>query len=101
MAEYGRNLISEKRARPTDDMLSVVVHASLDDAEPPTLSDDELYAFFSLFFSAGAETTRNAFAGGLLALLDEPDQISALLSVLELLVYSVEEIIRWTTTLPP
>jgi cytochrome P450 len=100
MAEYGRSLIAEKRSNPTDDMLSVVVHASLDDAEPPALSDDELYAFFSLLFSAGAETTRNAIAGGLLALLDEPDQLDALRADLGQLDTAIEEIIRWTTPSP-
>jgi cytochrome P450 len=100
MTEYGRRLIAEKRVNPTDDMLSVVVHASLDDAEPPTLSDDELYMFFSLLFSAGSETTRNAIAGGLLALLDEPEQLDALRADLGYLDNTVEEIIRWTTPSP-
>ena len=39
------------------------------------MSDLELYLFFSLLFSAGAETTRNAVAGGLLALADHPEQL--------------------------
>jgi cytochrome P450 len=100
MNEYGRALIAEKRAHPTDDMLSIVVHASLDDAEPSMLTDDELYAFFSLLFSAGAETTRNAIAGGLLALLDEPEQLAALRADLRYLDTTIEEIIRWTTPSP-
>ena len=58
-------------------MLSVVVHATLDEVDPPTLSELELYAFFFLLFSAGSETTRNAIAGGLLALLERPDQLDA------------------------
>ncbi len=48
-------------------MLSTVIHAELPDEDPPRLSDDELSAFFSLLFSAGAETTRNAIAGAMLA----------------------------------
>ena len=75
MLEYGSALIAAKREHPTDDMLSVVVHAELDGADPPRLTDIELYAFFSLLFAAGSETTRNAIAGGLLALLDDPDQL--------------------------
>ena len=39
-------------------------------------SEIELYLFFSLLFSAGAETTRNAVAGGLLALVEHPDQLA-------------------------
>ena len=49
-------------------MLSVVVHAELPDEDPPALTDIELYMFFSLLFAAGSETTRNAIAGGLLAI---------------------------------
>ena len=59
-------------------MLSTVIHAELADADPPRLSDDELSAFFSLLFSAGAETTRNAVAGAMLAFLEWPDQLDLL-----------------------
>jgi cytochrome P450 len=100
MFAYGNELIAEKRARPGDDMLSVVVHATLDDADPPRLTDGELYAFFSLLFSAGAETTRNAIAGGLLALAERPDQLQRLRDDPTLLPTAVEEIIRWTTPSP-
>lgn len=78
MYAYGQELIASKRANPTDDMLSVVANATVDDATAPALSDLELYLFFSLLFSAGAETTRNAVAGGLLALAEHPEQLRAL-----------------------
>jgi cytochrome P450 len=100
MVAYGRALIAEKRARPTDDMLSVVVHARLDDADPPTLTDGELYMFFSLLFAAGSETTRNAIAGGVAALLAHPDQLDALRRNLGLLPTGIEEVLRWTTPSP-
>ena len=95
MYEYGRQLIAAKRAEPTDDMLSVVANAA--DAE---LSDLELYLFFSLLFSAGAETTRNAVAGGLLALIEHPDQLRRLRSEPDLLGSAIEEMVRWTTPSP-
>jgi cytochrome P450 len=76
MFAYIKGLIAEKRERPTDDMLSAVVQARLEDEDPPTLTDDELLLFFSLLFAAGSETTRNAIAGGLAALLDNPDQLA-------------------------
>ena len=97
---YAAALIAEKRARPTDDMLSVVVHATLDDVEPPELSELELFAFFFLLFSAGSETTRNAIAGGLLALLERPDQLDDLRTDLRALPSFVEEVLRWTTPSP-
>jgi cytochrome P450 len=76
------------------------VHATLADVEPPTLTDGELYAFFSLLFSAGSETTRNAIAGGLLALLERPDQLASLRAVPTLLPTAMEEMLRWTTPSP-
>ena len=70
MYSYGQELIASKRVSPTDDMLSVVANATVDNdgLSASLLSEVELYLFFSLLFSAGAETTRNAVAGGLLAL---------------------------------
>ncbi len=100
MFEYGSALIASKRARPTDDMLSVVVHATLADVDPASLTDAELYAFFSLLFAAGADTTRNAIAGGLLALIERPDQLRAVRTDRGLLPGSIEEMLRWTTPSP-
>ena len=59
-----------------------------------------MYLFFSLLFSAGAETTRNAVAGGLLALADHPEQLRALRSDFALLPTAVEEMVRWTSPSP-
>ncbi|RDH78798.1 cytochrome P450 [Mycolicibacterium moriokaense] len=97
MYTYGQELIAAKRAGPTDDMLSVVANATLD---CDGLSDLELYLFFSLLFSAGAETTRNAVAGGLLALAEHPDQFAALRADQSLLPSAVEEMVRWTSPSP-
>ena len=99
MYTYGQELIASKRAQPTDDMLSVVANAALaDDAQ--AMSDLELYLFFSLLFSAGAETTRNAVAGGLLALANHPEQLRELREDLDTLPTAVEEMVRWTSPSP-
>jgi cytochrome P450 len=102
MYAYGQELIAAKRAQPTDDMLSVVANATLDSEglSAPFLSEIELYLFFSLLFSAGAETTRNAVAGGLLALADHPDQLARLRADPSLLPTAVEEMVRWTSPSP-
>ncbi|MEO8693418.1 MAG: cytochrome P450 [Acidimicrobiales bacterium] len=100
MFAYGNELVAEKRRNPGDDMLSIVVHANLDDADPPRLTDGELYMFFSLLFSAGAETTRNAIAGGLLALAERPAQLKSLREDPSLLATAVDEIVRWSSPSP-
>jgi cytochrome P450 len=103
MYQYGQQLIASKRENPTDDMLSVVANAMLDDSDGhggSALSDLELYLFFSLLFSAGAETTRNAVAGGLLALAHHPHQLQSLRGDLDALPTAVEEMVRWTSPSP-
>ncbi|MCV7288101.1 cytochrome P450 [Mycolicibacterium wolinskyi] len=95
MYAYGQELIAAKRAEPTDDMLSVVANAT--DAD---MSDLELYLFFSLLFSAGAETTRNSVAGGLLALIENPAQLALLRADMSLLPTAIEEMVRWTSPSP-
>jgi cytochrome P450 len=100
MYSYGQELIASKRANPTDDMLSVVANAALDDVDAQALSDLELYLFFSLLFSAGAETTRNAVAGGLLSLAEHPDQLRSLRADFGMLPTAVEEMVRWTSPSP-
>lgn len=92
---FGRELIAAKRAEPSDDMLSVVANST-----DPELSDLEVYLFFQLLFSAGAETTRNAIAGGLLALSAYPGQYRLLRSDFDLLSTAIEEILRWTSPAP-
>jgi len=96
MFAYGTELIAAKRSAPSDDMLSTVVNAGI--ADP--MSELELYMFFSLLFSAGAETTRNGVAGGLLALAQNPDQYRRLQDDPELLPTAIEEMIRWTSPSP-
>jgi cytochrome P450 len=76
------------------------VHATLDEVDPPSLTDPELFLFFSLLFSAGSETTRNAIAGGLLALIERPEQLHALRADPSLLATATEEMLRWTTPSP-
>jgi cytochrome P450 len=97
MFEYGTRLIARKREMPADDMLSVVVHAELPDEDPPRLTAEELGMFFSLLFAAGAETTGNATAGGLLALITHPSELARLVAEPALLSTTVEEAIRWTS----
>lgn len=96
LRSYGDDMIAARRAEPTDDLFSQVVHAEADDGTG-ALSDAELQAFFSLLFTAGSETTRNSIAGGLLALIEHPDQQARLRADPTLMPTAVEEILRWTS----
>jgi cytochrome P450 len=94
MAGYLVGLVSERRERPTDDLLSRLIHAEVDGEK---LNDIEIVVHFAQLMAGGNETTRNAFAGGLLALIENPDQRQALLDDPSLIGSTVEEILRWHT----
>ncbi len=95
--KYGQELIEEKRRRPGKDMLSDIVQARLEGEAETQLNALELINFFLLLFPAGAETTRSAIGGGLLALIEHPEQMQKLRDNPDLMPLAVEEIVRWTT----
>jgi cytochrome P450 len=102
MFDYGAALIAEKRRSPGDDILSAAVHGSVEGpdgtAAPPT--DLELQMFFNLLVAAGSETTRNAIALGLAALVAHPAEWRALEADRSLVGTAVEEILRWSSPTP-
>ncbi len=96
LSAYADALVERKRHDPADDILSIIVHAQLDDGSPQ-LNNLELRAFFNLLFPAGAETTRSAIAGGMLALIENLDEQERLRTNPELMKTATEEIVRWTS----
>ena len=73
MFQYGRGVIEEKRARPRDDLATKLLQAEVDGKR---LDDIEFLLFFLLLVDAGGDTTRNLLSSGLIALLDNPDQLA-------------------------
>jgi cytochrome P450 len=95
MFEYGRKLIEEKRARPKDDLATKLLQAEVDGKR---LDDIEFLLFFLLLIDAGGDTTRNLLSGGMIALLENPDQHRWLMADLPgRLASAREEMLRWTT----
>jgi len=91
---YFAELAAERRKDPRDDIVSVLVNSTIDGAPMPPL---ELLSYFFVLVVAGNETTRNAASGGLLALIENPDEFAKLRADPGLLSPAVEEIVRWTT----
>jgi len=95
MFEYGSKVIAEKRARPGDDLASKLLACEVDGRR---LEDMEFLLFFLLLVDAGGDTTRNLLSGGLLALMDNPDQYAWLMADLDArLPTAREELLRWTS----
>jgi cytochrome P450 len=95
MFEYATGVIAEKRARPADDLASKLLAAEVDGRR---LDDMEFLLFFLLLVDAGGDTTRNLLAGGLLALMEEPQKLAWLTADVDArLPAAREELLRWTT----
>jgi cytochrome P450 len=94
MLEYYRRVKEERVAQPTDDLYSALVHSTVA-GEP--IGDLELVSYFLILTSAGHDTTRNALAGGMQALLEHPDQLERLREDPALCATAADEIIRWTS----
>ncbi len=99
MFEYAQELGRRKRADPQDDVWSILstVEVDTDDGERTALGEIELDMFFFVLTIAGSETTRNAISGGLIALLEHPDQLAVLRRDPDAMRPAVEEILRWTS----
>ncbi len=89
---YFRRLITERRRRPADDLLSAL--GAVEDAGD-MLSATELLATCVTILVAGHETTVNLIGNGLLALLRNPDQLQRLRERPELIHSAVEELLRF------
>ena len=95
LAAMMTELAAARRADPTDDITSALVHAEVDGER---LGEAELASFFILLCTAGNETTRNAISHGLWALTDHPEQRRIWLEDLPgVTPTAVEEIVRWAT----
>jgi len=91
---YFNDLANQRRARPSDDIVSIVANGVVNGEPLPPV---ELLSYYFLLVVAGNETTRNAMTGGMLALLENPGEWQKLRRTPALVDDAVEEIVRWTT----
>lgn len=95
---YFGKLLEQRKAAGSQgkDLISTLVHAEVD-GEPLNTMDILSYCF--LLIIAGNETTRNATAGGMLALIEHPEQRERLKNDPSLIPTAVEEMLRWSSPL--
>ncbi|MGH7823100.1 MAG: cytochrome P450, partial [Candidatus Binatia bacterium] len=91
MYAYSNRLAEERRRNPKDDLVSVLLDAEV---EGERLTELEFDLFFLLLAVAGNETTRNLISGGMLELIEHPDQRERLLRDPALMPAAVEEMLR-------
>ena len=93
--QYFTQLTLARRENPTDDLASLIANGQIDDAPMPDL---ETLGYYVIVATAGHDTTSSAMAGGLEALLRDPEQLAKLQANPDLMNNAVEEMIRWTAT---
>ena len=92
---YFAKITEARRSHPTDDVATVIANAKIN-GEPIPVNDANGY--YIIIATAGHDTTSASTAGGLLALLQNPDQFALLRSDPErYLPTFIDEAIRWVT----
>ena len=86
------SLLKLRRREPDGGLISALVAA---EQAGDSLSSDECLAMLFLLLFAGHETTVNLIGSGLLALIDNPEQLSALIGQPMLAESAVEELLRF------
>jgi cytochrome P450 len=93
-AAHFQALIAARQAQPEDDLATLLVNATVD-GKP--IGPMEMLGYFLIISTAGHDTSASALSGGLLALLQHPEQLERLRREPQLIAPAVDEILRWTS----
>ena len=91
---YFNALTASRRANPTDDVASVIANAQIDGAP---IGELEAMSYYVIIATAGHDTTSSSTAGGMLALLQHPEELQKVINNPALMPLMVDEAIRWTS----
>jgi cytochrome P450 family 142 subfamily A polypeptide 1 len=91
---YNRRVVEDRRRKPRDDLMSVLVHAEIDGQR---LDDEEILQEGLLILVGGDETTRHVITGGMEQLIRHPAQRRKLADDPSKIPAAVEEMLRWVT----
>jgi len=91
---YFGALVDERRARPTDDLASVIANAVVD-GEP--IWPFQQISYYVIIATAGHDTTSFTMAGGLQALLENPGELERLRRDPSLIATAADEMVRWVS----
>jgi cytochrome P450 len=91
---YFSKLVAERRANPKDDLITVFTQCEY---EGKPLSDMEVLTWCLIIVVAGNETTRNGTTGGMLAFIENQQELRRVQADPKLLPSAVEEVVRWTS----
>ncbi|MCY1074928.1 cytochrome P450 [Archangium lansingense] len=96
LSAYLGGIIEERRSHPGEDMLSLMIHAQ----ELGQMTHEDLVANAILILTAGHLTTTDQISNGVHDLLTHPDQLLLLQKDRTLLKSAVEEMLRFSPSVP-
>jgi cytochrome P450 len=91
---YFGGIVDERRARPTEDLASLIANAVVD-GEP--IWPFQQISYYVIIATAGHDTTSFTMSGGLQALLENPEQLERLRQDPGLIPTAADEMIRWVS----
>lgn len=97
---YFADMCDKRRKEPRDDMITDLVNTEIecpDTGEMRPLNMEELQSLLQQLMVAGNETTTSAITGGMVSLIQNPDQLRDLQEHPEHIPNAVEEILRMET----
>lgn len=103
LQRFVRQAIEKRRVEPGADLISLFVHARIDDPAAPQLTDRELLSIATVAVAGGVDTTRNGIAFALHALATHPDLLARLQASKEQdkdIKRFHEEVLRFYTPVP-
>lgn len=95
---YAREHVRRRLGQPTDDYISELVKAWRDPGNEDLFDENYLVSTMMNFLFAGHETTTNATANGIKAMLEHPEQWRALCADQALIPRAVEEMLRYSSS---
>lgn len=90
--EFFRPLMEDRRRQPREDFASLIANGQVD-GKP--LGDFETLSYYVTMATAGHDTTSASISGGLLALLQHPQQMAALRAMPDVGYAVADEMVRW------
>jgi cytochrome P450 len=101
VTSYTTQLIADRRRRPGDDMISVLLDAQVDEGSGPRhLTEDELTSFVVLLAGAGVETVARLLSWAAVTLARYPGERALLAADPALIPAGVEELLRYEAPSP-
>jgi Cytochrome P450 len=92
--DFFRGIARERRSHPTNDVATLIATAEVDGN---LIGEFEASSYFVALASAGHDTTSATLAGGLLALIQNPDEMRKLRTNPDLIPAAVDEMVRWVS----